>query len=242
MTGAVENVLLDSGGAKMLGTFYQPDDDAPRPAVVLLHALPGGEKNLDLAHELRRLGVGCLVLFFRGAWGSGGSYHVDHLVPDARVALDWLEAHPRADSARLGMIGWSLGGWAALAATAHENRVRATVAMAPLIDPATADIPAGLAEESAQVLHGTTPEAVTSGWRGLAPIGTFAAQLSGRKILLVTADADTIFPTAHYFPLLAGIPSIEWIRFPRADHVFLKVRSGMCHTISRWLLAALDAD
>ena len=82
----------------------------------------------------------------------------------------------------------------------------------------------------------------SAGWRSLAPIGSLAPELSGRKILLVTADADTIFPTAHYFPLMARIPSIEWVRFPGADHVFLKVRPGLCHTISRWLLAALDAD
>jgi hypothetical protein len=115
------------------------------------------------------------------------------------------------------------------------------VALAPLVDPATADIPPGLAEEAALVLHGTTPQALTEGWRGLPSISGHASELSGRKVLLVTADADTIFPTAHYFPLMARIPSIEWVRFPRADHAFLAVRSGLCYTVSRWLLSALEA-
>lgn len=225
----------------MLGTFYVPDDEAPRPAAVLLHALPGSEKNLDLAHELRRVGIGCLALYFRGAWGSEGAYQFDQLVPDARLALDWLDGHPRADSSRLGIIGWSLGGWVALAAAAGDRRVQATVALAPLVDPGTADIPPGLAEEAAEVLRGTTPQAITAGWRGLASIAEQASELSGRNLLLVTADADTIFPTAHYFPLVARIPSIEWVRFPRADHMFLSVRPGLCYTVSRWLLSALEA-
>jgi dienelactone hydrolase len=225
----------------VLGTFYVPDDETPQPAVVLLHALPGSEKNLDLAHELRRVGIGCLALYFRGAWGSEGAYRIDQLVPDARLALDWLEGHPRTDSSRLGIIGWSLGGWVALATAAGDRRVQATVALAPLVDPATADIPSGLAEESAQVLHGTTPEAITQGWRGLPSIAGHASDLSGRNLLLVTADADTIFPTATYFPIVARIPSIQWVRFPRADHAFLSVRPGLCYTVSRWLLSALAA-
>ena len=242
MTGGVESAVLSSGGSKVLATFYVPDDEAPRPAVVLLHALPGSEKNLDLAHDLRRVGIGCLALYFRGAWGSGGDFHVDHMVPDARVGLDWLESHPRVDPQRLALIGWSLGGWAALTAAAEDARVQATVALAPLVDPATADIPQGLAEEAAQVLHGTTPQALTEGWRGLPAIAGHASALSGRSVLLVTADADTIFPTAHYFPLMARLPSIEWVRFPRADHAFISVRAGLCHTVSRWLLSAFRAE
>ena len=116
------------------------------------------------------------------------------------------------------------------------------MALAPLVDPATADIPPGLAEESAQVLHGTTPEAITQGWRALSSIAGHASDLSGRNLLLVTADADTSFPTATYFPIVSRIPSIQWVRFPRADHAFLSVRPGLCYTVSRWLLSALAAE
>ncbi|MGH2628255.1 MAG: alpha/beta hydrolase family protein, partial [Anaerolineales bacterium] len=143
----VEGVILGSGGSRVLGTFYAPDSEARHPAVALLHGLPGTEKNLDLAHALRRSGLGCLAIYFRGAWGSGGDFHMDHLIPDALAALDWLEHRAGVEPERLGLIGYSLGGWAALQAAARDARVRTVVALAPLLDGASVDMLPGLAEE-----------------------------------------------------------------------------------------------
>lgn len=58
-------------------------------------------------------------------------------VPDIRFLLDHLlsnaaqsgEAH--IDPARIGIVGHSFGGWTALAATEEDQRIRATVALAP---------------------------------------------------------------------------------------------------------------
>ena len=43
-----------------------------RPTVVLLHGLPGNEKNLDLAQAIRRAGWNVVTFNYRGSWGSPG--------------------------------------------------------------------------------------------------------------------------------------------------------------------------
>ncbi|MGH2606211.1 MAG: alpha/beta hydrolase family protein [Anaerolineales bacterium] len=237
----VEGVILASGGSRVLGTYYAPDGEARRPAVVLLHGLPGTEKNLDLAHHLRRSGIGCLAISFRGAWGSEGDFHMDHLIPDTQAALDWLEPRANVEPSRLGLVGYSLGGWAALEATALDRRVHAVAALAPLLDGSSVDIPPGLAEESARVLRGAGAESITAQWHALPAIARHAAALSGRPVLLATADRDAAFPPAHYAALVDLIPGVDWVRFPEADHTFISVRPGLCHTVAQWLLRALDS-
>lgn len=43
-------VRFDVDGAHLNGLVYVPAGTGPHPAVVVLHGLPGYERNLDLAH------------------------------------------------------------------------------------------------------------------------------------------------------------------------------------------------
>ena len=58
-------------------------------------------------------------------------------VPDVRFLLDRLlsgeawDPEARLDATRVGMVGYSFGGWTALAATEVDWRIRAVVALAP---------------------------------------------------------------------------------------------------------------
>ena len=45
-----------------------------KETVLLLHGLPGNERNLDLAQELRRNGRNVIYFNYRGAWGSQGEF------------------------------------------------------------------------------------------------------------------------------------------------------------------------
>ncbi len=62
---------------------------------------------------------------------------IGNRVPDIRFVLDHLlggaasSAGIRLDPTRVGVIGYSFGGWTALAATEIESRIRAVVALAP---------------------------------------------------------------------------------------------------------------
>jgi dienelactone hydrolase len=51
-----------SNGSRMPGFMYIAEGPGPHPTVVLLHGIPGNEKNLDIAQSLRRAGFN--TLFF----------------------------------------------------------------------------------------------------------------------------------------------------------------------------------
>ncbi len=59
-------------------------------------------------------------------------------------------------------------------------------------------------------------------------------------ILLVTADADEVFPPDHYADLPAELQRLKRVRFPRADHVYSDVRAGLRHVVCGWLLDQFD--
>ena len=126
--------------------FAAPAAAAPMPALVLLHGCGGlferrGSRALalrytEMAAFLNQLGVHALVtdsLTPRGerelCTQRNGERKVTQLNRrrDALGALAWLAAQPGVDRARIGVLGWSNGGSAVLAATnlAHPEVARA---------------------------------------------------------------------------------------------------------------------
>ncbi len=111
--------------------------------------------------------------------------------------------------------------------------------MSPLIDPETVALSEADFAEFAAPLAGTSGPQLAEEWHQLTPIGSLSQALQGRPVLLVSADQDAYFPPEHYRPLTQQIPSIEWIRFPRADHLFTQVRPGLRHVVTHWLIRVL---
>ena len=101
-----------------------------RPAVVILHGGGGGGANEeDWAKGLRKIGIATFVLDSNSARGcrkqekkviicKNGYLHqgMGH-IPDAYRALDLLSTHPLIDPNRIALMGFSIGGKAALYAS-----------------------------------------------------------------------------------------------------------------------------
>ena len=108
---------------RMIGEIYLPSGiyDAPHPAVIICHGIPGINCNDDLAQALRRMGCVVIRLCHRGSWGSGGTYSFTHCIEDAVAACRWA----REEGARLYhidpdnvfLIGHSAGGSTAINAS-----------------------------------------------------------------------------------------------------------------------------
>jgi predicted dienelactone hydrolase len=112
---------------------------------------------------------------------------IEDRVPDLRAlidrAIDGGMGEPSAvvDRDRIGLVGWSFGGWSVLAAPEQDERIAAVVAMAP----------AG----SSRPLPGIIPATLTFAWsRAIAT-------------LVLTGDADRFTPLTGVRDVFARAPS-----------------------------------
>lgn len=116
-----------SGDVELQGRLTLPSEtQVPLAAVIFVHGSdPVPSAGLEwLPHLLATHGIATLVFDKRGTGCSGGSYvqHFDVLADDVVSAARWLEAQPEIDAGRIGLAGFSQGGWVApLAARKHPG-------------------------------------------------------------------------------------------------------------------------
>jgi uncharacterized protein len=108
-------VTLDGGIA---GTLNMPEGADNAPAVLLLHGFGSSKDEVGgmfarVAKALAEKGVASLRIDFRGfgkSDGDTGATTVDLQVDDAKTAVAFLGKTEGVDKARLGALGFSLGG------------------------------------------------------------------------------------------------------------------------------------
>ena len=121
----MEVLHIPAGGVRINGIAYIPPGPGPHPTLVLVHGLPGNEKDLDLAQAVRRAGWTVVTFFYRGSWGSPGSFRFAHCLEDADAVLAYVHepANVRAlaiDTGRMVLAGHSMGGWVTALTTTHH--------------------------------------------------------------------------------------------------------------------------
>src|SRR3954464_6708882 len=112
----MEVLHIPSGGVRINGVAYTAAGAGPHPVLVLMHGLPGNEKNLDLAQAVRRAGWTVVTFNYRGSWGSPGRFSFAGNLDDAKAVLAYLRDPANAarlaiDSRRIVLAGHSMGGW-----------------------------------------------------------------------------------------------------------------------------------
>jgi carboxymethylenebutenolidase len=124
---------VDYPGAEgeMPAHLYEPPGTARLPGVLVLHTVAGPGPNLEaFAGELAAAGYVTLTPDFFALHDFGADGRTDHpaILGDLTGALDFLANAPRVDRGRLGVVGFSFGGRAAvLLAAAQPARLRAVV-------------------------------------------------------------------------------------------------------------------
>jgi esterase/lipase len=225
-----------------LGGLYSPSGAGSGGAVLMLHGFPGVLKNEDMAAELCRRGLTVFMPYYGGCWGSPGRFTVQGSFDDARTALRLLSRYRRVDAGRIGIFGYSLGGWAALR-LASETPVAAVAALAPAVPNGNEAGASHHFRRNAKAVNlasrGAVWEEYTSISRGDRP-GLYLPRISPAPLLIVQGLEDRLVPPASIARLwsLASEPK-HLASFPDEDHDFQKDRSAVTAAVCGWLETSL---
>jgi dipeptidyl aminopeptidase/acylaminoacyl peptidase len=170
-----------------------------------------------------------------GDWGGGD-------LDDVMAGIDWLVAAGIADPARLGIAGWSYGGYLTAAAIAHTDRFKAACVGAGIVDAisfnGTADIPAFIPDYLGAEF-----------WDDLEPYRRRSPVLQARAIatptLILHGEQDERVPISQGHELhnalrRRGVP-VEFVLYPRQGHgiaeprLLLDVRRRVVAWLERWV-------
>jgi pimeloyl-ACP methyl ester carboxylesterase len=131
------SVQFFSDQSRIDGDLYLPDGPDPGgryPAIVSCSGYQG-LKDIHPARFARAFvpdGYVCLAFDYRSfgnSEGERGRLVPQEQVEDVRSAISFLETVPEVDPGRVIVVGWALGGGAAVATAADDSRVRAVVAL-----------------------------------------------------------------------------------------------------------------
>ena len=133
----MEVLHVPSGDVALNGVAYLASGPGPHPTLVILHGLPGNEKNLDLAQAVRRAGWNAVTFNYRGSWGSPGRFSFAGNLADGAAALAYLrdpanEKKLGIDPARIALAGHSMGGWVAAMTAERDPKLMGTVLISAL--------------------------------------------------------------------------------------------------------------
>lgn len=109
-------------------------DNPSPPCMVFCNGLDSVKEMVflvGLPEALRARGISCLVVDQPGVGGALRHHRLTAIVETERwaaKAVDWLETRRDVDPDRIGMMGWSLGGFYAPRAAAFEKRFKLCVA------------------------------------------------------------------------------------------------------------------
>jgi predicted acyl esterase len=115
-------------GLRLSARLWLPEDALQRPVPAILEAVPYRKGDLTAPADARwhahlaRGGYACLRLDIRGSGDSEGLLHDEYLAQeqeDNLAVIRWLAAQPWC-SGKVGMIGYSWGGFAALQTAARR--------------------------------------------------------------------------------------------------------------------------
>ena len=244
-----KQLLIPSHGVGMNALLFQAAGKGPHPTVILMHGLPGNERNLDLAQAIRRGGWDVLTFTYRGAWGSPGDFSISNAMDDTAAALDFARSPEGAqlgiDPGHIVLAGHSMGGATATMTAAAASGLEGLILIDPWNIAAGNSKNAMTREELAKgmddfgnSLHGATPESVAdeavtnrARWNLVAA----ASHLRSLPVLMLTArygigDRDRPV-TAAMKSAGAHVTAIQM----DTDHSFSDHRIALSNAVVNWL-------
>ena len=237
---------IPSGGVQINGLAYLAAGAGPHPTAIVLHGLPGNEKNLDLAQAIRRAGWNAVTFNYRGSWGSPGTFSFAGNLDDAKAVLAYVRdpanaKRLRIDPKRLVIMGHSMGGWVTSQVAASDGDLLGAALISAADMAATAAAPKAerveIAADNMEALAGVTAEAMADQMAALGPYSIAAAApgLAKTHLLVLTSD-DGLAPEAEkLFMDVKQRGGRAAIVHADTDHGWNTARIRLATTIVNWL-------
>lgn len=239
----LEELKFNSSGDSIYGFSYVANGKGPHPTVVLLHGLPGNERNLDVGQHLRRNGYNVVFFNYRGSWGSQGTFTYENSLADVHAVLDHItdsanREHLRVDPRNIFLFGHSMGAGLALIAGLDDPRVKGVVAIS-VFNPY-----ANFQGRAAQVnlmdigsylsglgmLH-TTPETFLKGIIRHVQEYNIEKKIAGTKKPVLVIDEHDLNDNLKAYSRRRSFDYERW----NTDHAFTDKRLALGIRTQRWL-------
>ncbi len=253
-------IIIPGKRGKLLSMLYTAAGPGLHPTVLLLHGIPGCEKNLDLAHALRRAGFHVLIFHYSGSWGSEGCYTLENDVEDANTALDFILADETYgfDKSHIYAVGHSMGGFVCGQLTAKREEIHGGVLLMPCDigrvrylaaeNPQAMEGIRAVLADCANWLTGVTEDSLVREAEINAErfsLENLSGKLSKKPLLCVGGTLDTCTPPVQNCqPLEQAITArggklLQSLRYP-TDHFFSDYRFTVAQTVIDFLNGLLS--
>ena len=223
-----------------------PKARGPRPPLLAIHGGPQTEFGSTFFHELQYWagqGYNVVIVNPEGSVGYGHAFEAalegDWGAPmfdDVTRVMDAVVRRPDVDSARLGVIGGSYGGYATLWSISHTDRFRVAIAERPASDMATQGLDWYLA--SSNGLGGEyawgKPWDVTS--RNFVDSPLTYVEAVHTPVMLLHSDEDTETPLDQTLDEFSALKQLGreavFVDVPHENHDLNRV-GGPIHRVER---------
>ena len=241
MDARLAPVRFRSGKHRLAGVLYWPGGARPRPAAILLHGLPGLEKNADLASALQGRGIAALIVHYRGCWGSEGRFSFEGAVQDIRAAVGYAAGRKEFSKGRIAVVGFCLGASLALEAAISDPRIKAVVSIGSHADIRMFDrkLLRLMARESVRLVRAKPLAFLLRELRGSPPWTApqeVVHRLSPRPLLILHGSKDADVPPDHARRLYACARPPKALKIIKGtDHYFIAHRARLIRSVCSWL-------
>ena len=236
--GDVEFFTVERDGWEIpCGLMYPPgfDPEQSYPLVMEIHGGPNGffGEGFNVLHQVIA-GAGYLVLFVNPRGSSTfGARFTDAVTVDwgGEDSLDLLHAldvvcdRPYVDANRLGVHGYSYGGYMTTWLIGHVNRFKAAIAGAPVVNLWSMWGVSDIGPSWGSYQWGDVPDDNFDWYRERSPI-TYVQNVKC-PVLILHGEHDWRVPISQGEEYFAGLryrgKTVEMVRFPGCSHLMMRV-------------------
>ena len=236
--GHVERFRVRRGGESIEARLAHPPGFDPRRRYPLVLEIHGGPNSFhgdgfSTLHQVLA-GAGFLVLAVnpRGSTGYGGAFTAEVFEDwggedyrDLMAALDSACGRPYVDEERLGVHGYSYGGYMSSWIVGHSDRFRAAVVGAPVTNLVSMYGQTDIAVSFGERHWGGLPQDNLAHYLERSPL-TYADRVE-TPVLLLHGEDDIRVPISQSEELFMALKrrgkTVEFVRFPGCSHLFLRV-------------------